>query len=37
MQCLCCVQQEHKVPETIVSRCTRVGFVKAGKDEVIKV
>lgn len=31
-----CTTEEHKVPETIVSRCTRVGFVKAGKDEVIK-
>ena len=31
-----CTTEEHKVPETIVSRCTRIGFVKAGRDEVIK-
>ena len=31
-----CTTEEHKVPETIVSRCVRVGFVKATDEEVMR-
>ncbi len=31
-----CTTEEHKVPETIASRCTRVGFQKASRDEVMR-
>lgn len=31
-----CTTEEHKVPETIASRCTRIGFQKASKKEVLR-
>ena len=31
-----CTTEEHKVPETIASRCTRVGFQKASEEEVLR-
>ena len=31
-----CTTEEHKVPETIASRCTRVGFQKANEEEVLR-
>lgn len=31
-----CTTEEQKVPETVVSRCVRVPFVKAGADEVLR-
>lgn len=31
-----CTTEEHKVPETIMSRCVRVGFVKASVGEVVQ-
>lgn len=30
-----CTTEAHKVPETIVSRCTRVSFTKAGREELV--
>lgn len=30
-----CTTESHKVPETIVSRCTKIGFYKAGEEEMI--
>lgn len=31
-----CTTEEHKVPETIASRCTRVWFQKANEEEVLR-
>ena len=31
-----CTTEEHKVPETIASRCTRIGFQKASPEEVLR-
>ena len=30
-----CTTESHKVPETIVSRCTKIGFYKASEEEMI--
>jgi DNA polymerase-3 subunit gamma/tau len=31
-----CTTEEHKIPETVISRCVRVPFVKAAADEVVE-
>ncbi len=31
-----CTTEAHKVPETIASRCTKINFTKANKDEIVE-